>query len=106
MIGGEQGQKKNLSRGGAKPDVQVLIDRFLEVQPKMGPIREVGNRVEELAKQSVLEDRTLVTETMARVFAKQGQMGKAKRIYRELALKYPAKSTYFAAQLKKLGKGE
>lgn len=86
-------------------DVNVLIDRFLEAKPKIGPIRDVDRGVEDLAKQSVLEDRTLVTETMARVFAKQGQIGRAKRIYQELALKYPAKSTYFAAQLKKLGKG-
>ena len=108
MIGGEQNSEKEKTflGAGAKPDVHVLIDRFLEVQPKMGPIREVDKRVEELAKESVLEDKTLVTETMARVFAKQGQMGKAKWIYRELALKYPAKSTYFAAQLKKLGKGD
>lgn len=86
-------------------DVGVLIDRFLEVQPKIGPMREVDKKVEESARMSVLEDDTLVTETMARVFAKQGQIGRARKIYKQLALKYPAKSTYFAAQLKKLGKG-
>lgn len=99
------GQPEHPDNQDAKTDVNVLIDRFLEAKPKIGPIRDVDRGVEDLAKQSVLEDRTLVTETMARVFAKQGQIGRAKRIYQELALKYPAKSTYFAAQLKKLGKG-
>jgi hypothetical protein len=31
-------------------------------------------------------------------------MEKARRAYRLLSLKYPEKSVYFAAQLKKLGK--
>jgi hypothetical protein len=53
----------------------------------------------------VLEDPTLVTETMARIYAKQGKIGKARKAYRHLSLKFPAKSTYFAAQLKKLDAG-
>ena len=101
----EEEQEPTEGKKEAPQDASVLIDKFLEARPKIGPIRDVDRSVEDLAKQSVLEDRTLVTETMARVFAKQGQIGRAKRIYQELALKYPAKSTYFAAQLKKLGKG-
>lgn len=92
-----------------KQDSQALIDRFIENQPRIGKLREVDASVEEWAKESVMEDPTLVTETMARIFAKQGQIGKARKAYRHLALKYPAKSTYFAAQLKKLSqtqKGE
>jgi hypothetical protein len=52
-----------------------------------------------------MEDPSLVTETMARLYAKQGQIGKARKAYKLLAMKNPAKSTYFAAQLKKLNKG-
>ena len=83
-------------------DANALIDRFIEQQPRIGKLREVEAPVEEWAKASVLEDPTLVTETMARIFAQQGQIGKARKAYRHLALTYPAKSTYFAAQLKKL----
>jgi hypothetical protein len=39
---------------------------------------------------------------MARVYAKQGLFEKARKAYHLLSLKYPAKSTYFALQLKKL----
>ena len=80
-----------------------LIDAFIAANPRIGRLREVDGAVEDLARQSVLEDATLVTETMARVYAKQGQIGKARKAYKLLALKYPAKSTYFAAQLKQLG---
>ena len=83
-------------------DANALIDRFIEQQPRIGKLREVEAPVEEWAKASVMEDPTLVTETMARIFAQQGQIGKARKAYRQLALTYPAKSTYFAAQLKKL----
>ena len=83
-------------------DTDKLIDRFIEQQPRMGKLRDVEAPVEEWAKASILEDPNLVTETMARIFAQQGQVGKARKAYRHLALKYPAKSTYFASQLKNL----
>lgn len=102
---GEAGQELPTSGSSAETeglDANALIDRFIEQQPRIGKLREVEAPVEEWAKASVMEDPTLVTETMARIFAQQGQIGKARKAYRHLALTYPAKSTYFAAQLKKL----
>lgn len=102
---GEAGQGLPASSSSADTeglDANALIDRFIEQQPRIGKLREVDAPVEEWAKASVMEDPTLVTETMARIFAQQGQIGKARKAYRHLALTYPAKSTYFAAQLKKL----
>jgi len=104
--GGEALQGSMPSNRSSKQDPQALIDRFIERQPRIGKLREVDASVEEWAKESVMEDPTLVTETMARIFAKQGQIGKARKAYRHLALKYPAKSTYFAAQLKKLSQSQ
>ena len=102
---GEVGQGLPVSSSSTETeglDANALIDRFIEQQPRIGKLREVDAPVEEWAKASVMEDPTLVTETMARIFAQQGQIGKARKAYRHLALTYPAKSTYFAAQLKKL----
>lgn len=102
---GEAGQGLPASSSSTETqgmDANALIDRFIEQQPRIGKLREVEAPVEEWAKASVMEDPTLVTETMARIFAQQGQIGKARKAYRHLALTYPAKSTYFAAQLKKL----
>jgi len=85
----------------------AIIDRFIRVNPRIGRVREeVDPRVEDLARASVEEGAgmdELVTETMARLYAQQGQRAKAKRAYEQLALKYPEKSAYFAAALKNLG---
>ena len=88
----------------APNDAHALIERFIERQPRIGKLREIDSSVEDWAKESIMEDPTLVTETMARIYVKQGQISKARKAYRYLALKYPAKSTYFAAQLKKIGR--
>jgi len=102
-FGESQQNQPNLSLEGS--DTRGLIDRFIAAQPKIGKLRDVEAPVEDWARESVLEDPTLVTETMARIYAKQGKIGKARKAYRHLSLKFPAKSTYFAAQLKKLDAG-
>ncbi len=84
----------------------ALIDLFIRNEPTIGPIRqeEEHRGVKELAKESLVEDASLITETMARIYAGQGQIGRARRAYKLLALKYPEKSVYFAAQSKKLSR--
>ncbi len=92
------GQPELAERGAA-----ALIDAFLaKGDVRIGPVRESHESTEEWAKQSLVEDTSLVTETMAKIYAQQGQMGRARKAYKLLALKYPEKSVYFAAQLKKL----
>jgi len=81
-----------------------LIDRFIESSPKITPKKVADYSTENLAKESLVEDESLITETMAKIYAQQGKLEKARRSYRLLILKYPEKSVYFAAQLKKLGK--
>ena len=92
------GQPELAERGAA-----ALIDAFLaKGDVRIGPVRESHESTEEWAKQGLVEDASLVTETMAKLYAQQGQMGRARKAYKLLALKYPEKSVYFAAQLKKL----
>ena len=92
------GQDDLAERGAA-----ALIDAFLaKGDVKIGPIRDALESTEDWAKQGLVEDPSLVTETMARLYAQQGQMGRARKAFKLLALKYPEKSVYFAAQLKKL----
>jgi hypothetical protein len=46
-----------------------------------------------------IEEREVLTEAMAEVWAKQGNRQKASEIYRKLSLLNPAKSAYFAAKI-------
>lgn len=87
----------------AEQGAAALIDAFLaKGDVRIGPIRDSLETTEKWAKQGLVEDPSLVTETMAKLYAQQGQMGRARKAYKLLALKYPEKSVYFAAQLKKL----
>jgi hypothetical protein len=93
--------KAFVSKGDSQEDKMALIDRFIATKPRIGRIRE-PKTANFWSAESILEDPSLVTETMAHVYAKQGLFDKSRKAYRFLALKYPAKSTYFALQLKKL----
>ncbi|MDG1674602.1 MAG: hypothetical protein P8H88_04070 [Flavobacteriales bacterium] len=87
----------------AEQGAGALIDAFLaKGDVRIGPVRESLESTEKWAAQGLVEDASLVTETMAKLYAQQGQIGRARKAYKLLALKYPEKSVYFAAQLKKL----
>ena len=58
------------------------------------------------AKESLLDNEHLVTETLAKIYALQGNTGKAIRAYQILSLKFPQKSVYFASLIKKLKNNE
>lgn len=51
---------------------------------------------------SSLEEREIVTETMAEVLVKQQNTQKAIQIYNKLGLQYPSKKAYFAAKIQAL----
>ena len=90
--------ESRVERGAA-----AIIDAFLAKEnPQIGKIRDIDSPVEEWASKGLEEDPSLVTETMAKLYAKQGQIGRARKAFKLLAEKFPDKSVYFAAQLKKL----
>ena len=49
-----------------------------------------------------LEEKEIITEAMAEVWAKQGNAQKAIELYTKLSLQEPAKSAYFAAKIEQL----
>lgn len=55
-----------------------------------------------MARLSVQEDDDLVTETLAKVYAQQGNYEKAIKAFQKLQLKYPEKKIYFAGQIQRL----
>lgn len=57
---------------------------------------------QQLAERSVSENKDVISETLARLLAKQGYKEKALAMYERLCLAFPEKSAYFAAEIEKL----
>ena len=90
VVGGDyfsQAQYDNV-----KADGDNVFSRFAVKSPSSA---EAPEDLSEMA------DR-FATETLARIFAEQGRMEEAKRIYSRLILEFPEKSAYFAALIDQL----
>lgn len=91
-------------KGGSKPKERLeLIDEFLENDPKISKRKDVKfYSPQEMGRKSVEDDFGFVSETLAQIYEDQGDTEKAINAYRSLQLRFPEKSSYFAARLKKL----
>ena len=78
-------------------DVSQLIDRFIKSDPKIVPSKTEFYSPASQAKKSITEDEDLVSETLAGIYYRQGNLLKARAAYQKLSLLYPEKMTYFAA---------
>jgi tetratricopeptide (TPR) repeat protein len=81
-----------------------LIDKFIKDEPKLTRQKTEFYSPVNMAKQSVAEDITFVSETLAKIYVLQGNYAKAIKAYENLRLKYPEKRLYFASQIKNLRK--
>lgn len=83
-------------------DAAALIDRFIQ-QANPAPPQKPPFFAPQVAGKRSLDDTVgLVTETLARIYVKQGNLPKAIATYGRLALKHPEKGAYFAALQKEL----
>ena len=91
----DQPKSKKLSR-------KELIDKFILENPSISrPKAEFYNPIS-VAQNSIIDQENIVSETLAKIYEKQGYFDKAISIYQKLGLKYPEKSRYFAAQIERL----
>ncbi len=65
---------------------------------------EPADVANDVASNSLLEDNSIVTETLAGILARQGHNEKAIEMYKKLSLQYPEKSSFFAGKIEKLKK--
>jgi hypothetical protein len=80
-----------------------LIDKFIENNPSISkPEPAKFYNPAEKAKESITENFDLVTETLARIYIKQGNYKKAILVYEKLMLLYPGKQDYFESEISKL----
>lgn len=79
-----------------------LIDQFLSTNPRIVPKGELPPAIEDISQKSLVDDGEIVTEMLAKIYASQGLLAKAKEVYSKLILKYPEKRAYFVAELENL----
>lgn len=79
-----------------------LIEKFIQEEPRITPARSSFYSPVNMARESVKENEDLVSETLAKIYATQGNIEKAIASYQKLLLKYPEKKTYFAALIENL----
>ncbi len=80
-----------------------LIDRFILANPRIEPAAVKSNIPnEDISKPFVEEREGLLTETLAKIYTRQGYYSRAIDIYEKLSLKFPEKSGYFASQIEKV----
>jgi hypothetical protein len=85
-------------------DVSKLIDRFIQTEPKIIPSKTEFYSPVNQAKKSVTENEDIVSETLAKIYYKQGNLLKARSSYQKLSLLYPEKMAYFAALISEIDK--
>ncbi|MBL7924190.1 MAG: hypothetical protein JNL88_08330 [Bacteroidia bacterium] len=81
-----------------------LIDKFIRQEPRITPAKSTFYSPVNMAKRSIQEPEDLITETLASIYAQQGNFQKALQFYEKLSLKFPEKSRYFAALIEDLKK--
>ena len=79
-----------------------LIEKFIEDEPRISKPKAVFFSPVESAIRSNSDEEEIVSETLAQLYAQQGNIPKAIHIYEKLSLINQEKSRYFAAQIKNL----
>lgn len=87
----------NIDRGSSSSQPErALIEKFISEDRKITPAKKAFFSPSQMGKMSLMEDESFVTETLAKIYDRQGDYKKAARAYKSLSLKYPEKRRYFA----------
>ncbi len=84
-----------------------LIEQFIKVNPTIQPRTEILTTQYELYELKEEDDHIndeFITETLSRIYLKQGHYQKAIDSFKWLSLKFPEKSVYFAQQIEEIKK--
>ncbi len=80
---------------------QQLIDEFIMNDPGITRGGETFFNPIVAAKESIVDQENIVSETLAQIYFDQQHYEKAITVYEKLSLKFPEKSTYFAGLIEK-----
>ena len=96
--GEEEGRKSTES---VQPSLD-LIEKFIATEPRITPGKVEQYTGVSFAKDSLEENFDWVTETMAKLYATQGKIDRARKAYKRLIELHPEKKIHFENQLKAL----
>lgn len=100
----EQAEEPTEEKQYVRKPQDDIVEKFIQAEPRITPQKAAFYNPVNMARKSVNEDSDMVTETLARIYEKQGNIAKAIRAYQKLSLKYPEKSLYFASLIENLKK--
>jgi hypothetical protein len=83
-------------------DNKHLIRNFILEEPGVIRADKKTSLKGDVSLSSIKEHDGFITDTLAKIYVKQGLFAKAIYAYEKLSLKYPEKSAYFAAQIEKI----
>ncbi|MCB9240357.1 MAG: hypothetical protein H6608_04470 [Flavobacteriales bacterium] len=83
-------------------DAQRLLDNFIKNRPSIRKIRTTSNEELQTDLSERNDDESIVSESLARLYIKQGSPQKALDVYQKLQLQNPQKFSYFAALMEDL----
>jgi len=78
-----------------------LIDEFIKNLPGISRPKSTFFDPVDAAKTSIVDQENVISETLAKIYFDQKYFEKAIKIYERLSLKFPEKSSYFAALIEK-----
>ena len=91
-------EEKTEEKDAEKKKKLEIIDKFIEANPKIPPIKQIETTPVVLM-QTEGDTSYLMTETLAKVYLEQKKYQKAIQAYEILILKYPEKSSLFADRI-------
>ena len=88
-----------------KTNTKQLIDNFIDKKISISkPKKTDFFKPINVARESLIENESIITPTLAKVYLEQGYYDKAISAYTKLCLKYPEKNSLFANQIKLINK--
>lgn len=95
-------KRSNVENEGSRliKAIKARQEQQQKEETKMMLVRK--RKVIALAERSLRENEEIVSETLAKILVIQGKKDKAAHMYRQLMLKFPKKSSFFAAEIEKI----